>query len=86
MNKKIMKGFIPRGLMKKRIESTDNRVKQGKNIDPFQSSAGTANNEASLFTGQGGAEGDLKRGSEKKRDRRKDLSNEFFLADFDLEQ
>lgn len=71
--------------MKKRIESTDGQANKGKNVDPLKSNVGTAD-KASLFSDQGGSKVDLKRGSKEKRDERKDLSNQFFLADFDLEQ
>ena len=86
MNKKFTKGFIPRGFMKKGIESTDNQVSEGKNIDPLKSNAGTAANEASLFSDQSARRVNRKRLSKEKRNQRKDLSNDFFLADFDLEQ
>jgi hypothetical protein len=72
--------------MKKRIESTDSQANEDKNTDPLKSNVGTATDKASLFSDQGGSKVDLKRGSKEKRDKRKDLSNEFFLADFDLEQ
>jgi hypothetical protein len=86
MNENFTKGFIPRGFMKKRIESTDSQSNEGKNIDPLKSNAGTAAKEASLFSELGSEKLHLKRGSKEKRNQRKDLTNDFFLADFDLEQ
>ncbi|MEA3470215.1 MAG: hypothetical protein U9R24_00680 [Thermodesulfobacteriota bacterium] len=72
--------------MKKRIESTDKEINEGKKIDPLKSNDDTATNKASLFSEHGSEKVDLKRGSKEKRDERKDLSNEFFLSDLDLEQ
>ncbi|MBW2636151.1 MAG: hypothetical protein JRC86_01265 [Deltaproteobacteria bacterium] len=72
--------------MKKGIESTDSQANESKKIDPLKSNAGTAANKASLFSEQGGEKVHPKRASKEKRDQGKDLSNEFFLADFELEQ
>ncbi|MBN2178066.1 MAG: hypothetical protein JW743_01375 [Deltaproteobacteria bacterium] len=72
--------------MKKRIESIDKEIHEGTKIDPLKSNADTATSEASLFSEQGSEKVDLKRGSKEKRDEGKDLSNDFFLSDLDLEQ
>jgi hypothetical protein len=72
--------------MKKRIESKDSQANEGTNIDPLKYNADTAANKTSLFSELGDKKVQLKRGSKEERDQRKDLSNEFFLADFELEQ
>ncbi len=72
--------------MKKRIESIDKEINEGKKIDPLKSNADAATKKESLFSEQGSEKAGLKRGSKGKRDERKDLSNEFFLSDLDLEQ
>ena len=86
LNQNFMKGFIPHGFMKKRIESTDRQANEGGKIDPLKSDADTATDKANIFSEQGSEKDELKRGSKEKRDERKDLSNEFFLSDLDIEQ
>jgi hypothetical protein len=86
LNKNFKKGFMPHLFMNKRIESKDSQTNEGNKIDPLKSNADAAANKASLFSDQSSEKVDMKRDSKGKRDERKDLSNEFFLADLDLEQ
>ena len=81
-----MKGFTPHGFMKKGIESTISQASEGTKIDPLKSDTDTVTHKAGLLSDESAEQIESESGSRGKRDKRKDLSDEFFLSDLDIEQ